>query len=340
VLTAVAGAIFQRRDPPSRKGSARWREAAPLSPTGPDEPTTIGRLTHSPPSTTDAQDPPEMSAFAAVSHEPSLSLGRAVGTLAAVCAATIALGASPAAAACGQTTQVNARRAVGPGPPPLAVGDSVLYAAAPTLADYGFESNAMVCRTMAQGIDWLLSEGRPLPSLVVVALGTNGTVSSQQIDELLRIIGPNRTLALVTPHHGISAGVPDLFRSAAHRHPHQILLLDWDRVSAGHPDWFAPDGIHLGGAAGIAAYAYLIASTLIASPATTAPATNAPGTTSTRSTPVSPSKPKPTAPAPRRPKGKPSGSARRPHAQIPIDSLVRPSLVLVAAVLRVETFAW
>ena len=77
---------------------------------------------------------------------------------------------------------------------------------------------------MAQGIAWLLANGRPLPSLVVVALGTNGTVSSEQIDELLRIVGPNRTLALVTPHHGISAGVPDLFRAAAQQDPHQILF--------------------------------------------------------------------------------------------------------------------
>ena len=260
----------------------------------------------------------------------------------AICAATAALGVSPAAAACGQTTQVNARRAIGPGSPPLAVGDSVLYAAAPTLADDGFESNAMVCRTMAQGIDWLLSNGRPLPSLVVAALGTNGTVSSQQIEELLRILGPDRTLALVTPHHGISPGVPDLFRAAASQHPKQIVLLDWDRVSARHPDWFAPDGIHLGGAAGIAAYAHLIASALVTSSTTTAPTTNAPGTTSTRSTPRSPPKPKPkpTAPPPRRPVRKPSGPARPATAPVPVNSLVGPALVRMAAVVREVTFGW
>ena len=279
-----------------------------------------------------------MSAFAAVSHGSSLSLGRVASAVAAICAATAALGVSPAAAACGQTTQVNARRAIGPGPPPLAVGDSVLYAAAPTLADYGFESNAMVCRTMAQGIDWLLSNGRSLPSQVVVALGTNGTVSSQQIDELLRIVGPNRTLALVTPHHGISAGVPDLFRAAARQHPQQLLLLDWDRLSAGHPDWFAPDGIHLGGAAGIAAYANLIASALVASPATTAPATNAAGTTSTHSTPPSPPKTQTTAPAPAGPKPKPSASAPPAAAPIPLDSVVEPVLGLVTAVVRLVMF--
>jgi cell division septation protein DedD len=254
--------------------------------------------------------------------------------LAVVCAATAALGAAPAAAACGQTTQTKPRHAIGLGPPPLAVGDSVLYAAAPTLANDGFESNAMVCRTMAQGIAWLLANGRPLPSLVVVALGTNGTVSSEQIDELLRIVGPNRTLALVTPHHGISAGVADLFRVAAQQHPDQILLLDWDRLSAGHSDWFAPDGIHLGGAAGIAAYAHLIASALVGSPATASPATTAPATTSTASTPKSP---KPAAPTPSAPNSKSSSSAQLTRKLIPIEGLAWS--VLLAAVVRAVTFS-
>jgi cell division septation protein DedD len=274
----------------------------------------------------------EMSAFAAVSHQSSLSVGRAACALAVICAAA-GLGAPPAAAACGQTTQVNPERALGPGPPPLAVGDSVLYAVAPTLAGDGFESNAMVCRTMAQGIDWLLARRRPLPSLVVVALGTNGTVSSGQVDELLRIVGPNRTLALVTPHHGVSAGVPGLFRAAARHYPGEILLLDWDRLSAAHTDWFAPDGIHLGGAAGIAAYAHLIASALVASPANIQPPTGAPATTGTASTPKPPSKVKPAAPAT-------PASARKPSSSRQLISIHGLAWsVLLAAVVRAVTFS-
>ena len=275
-----------------------------------------------------------MSAFAAVSHESWLSRCRVVCAVAVICAAWASLGAAAAEAACGQTTQVNPHHAIGPGAPPLAVGDSVLYAAAATLSDDGFESNAMVCRTMAQGIDWLLGNGRPLPSLVVVALGTNGTVSSEQIDELLRIVGSNRTLALVTPHHGVSVGVPDLFRAAAREHPHEILLLDWDRLSAGHRDWFAPDGIHLGGAAGIAAYAHLIASAVLASPAINAP--TAPTTRSKGSTPKPPSALKPVA-APPAPKRKRSNPAALGRQLIPIHGLAWS--VLLAAVVRAVTFS-
>lgn len=143
----------------------------------------------------------------------------------------------------------------------------MLYDAAGALSYYGFETNAMVCRTMAQGIVWLDDHAQRLPALVVVALGTNGGVTVGQIDQLLTIVGPRRTLAMVTPHHGNYAYVPGLIRSAAQQHPGRILLLDWDRLSADHSDWFAPDGIHLGGAAGIDAFARVVAGALLATPA-------------------------------------------------------------------------
>jgi hypothetical protein len=203
----------------------------------------------------------------------------------------LAIFAVPSASAqCGQTTNVSPRQSLGLGAPPLAIGDSVLYDAADALSSYGFQTNAMVCRTMAQGIVWLQDHAASLPVLVVVALGTNGAVTNEQIDELLSIVGPNRQLAMVTPHDGNYAYVPGLIRSAARAHP-QIVVLDWDRLSAGHPDWFAPDGIHLGSAAGIDAFARLVASSLEAAP-TSAPSTLGPQTIGTPRT-IQPSSPPP-----------------------------------------------
>jgi hypothetical protein len=37
-------------------------------------------------------------------------------------------------------------------------------------------------------------------------------------------------------------------------------VLDWVARSTGHPDWFAPDGVHLASKAGIKAYTDLIRS--------------------------------------------------------------------------------
>jgi hypothetical protein len=222
----------------------------------------------------------------------------------------------PADAQCGQTTSVSPRRSFGPGPPPLAVGDSVLYDAAGVLSEYGFASNAMVCRTMAQGIDLLRARQGSLPFLVVAALGTNGAVTSGQIDELLTILGPNRLLALVTPRHGDYAYVPGLMRTVARQRPGRIVVLDWDRLSVGHPDWFAPDGIHLGGTAGIDAFARLVASSLLTSPARLAPATS--GSQSTLPPP-------PPTPSEQRPRLK-SASPRRQVPASPAKPTVRTRL--------------
>jgi hypothetical protein len=209
----------------------------------------------------------------------------------------LALPVAPAGAQCGETTNVSPRVAVGPGPPPLAVGDSVLYDAAQALAGYGFQINAMVCRTMAQGIVYLESRRQNLPGLVVVALGTNGAVTTQQIDRLLAIVGPNRVLAMVTPHHGNYAYVPGLIRSAGLQHPGRILVLDWDQLSAGHPSWFAPDAIHLGSTAGVSAFARLVASALLATPAgASSPSYVAPAPIQAPHT-IQPSKPKPAPPS-------------------------------------------
>ena len=214
-------------------------------------------------------------------------------------------GAAPASAQCGQTVDVPARHSVLPGAPPLALGDSVLYDAAQPLAADGFHVNAMVCRTMGQGIAYLQPRAASLPQLVIVALGTNGTVRGADVDELLRILGPNRGLALVTPKGGDDPSVPGLYRTLAQRHPGRILVLDWERVSASHADWFAPDGTHLGGSAGIAAFARLLASSLSALPggvasAPAAPAIPAPTTTATATTATpTTAPPTPTSTAPR-----------------------------------------
>jgi hypothetical protein len=193
--------------------------------------------------------------------------------------------AAPAASAqCGETIDLAAQRSAVPGSAPLALGDSVLYDAARPVAAAGFHVNAMVCRTMAQGIVYLQQRAASLPVLVVVALGTNGTVTNSQIETLLHILGPSRGLALVTPKGGDDPSVAGFYRAVAARHRGRIIVLDWERASAGHQDWFAPDGIHLGGAAGIDAFARLVTSALSALPGS--PSAGLPGTTPTTAPPT------------------------------------------------------
>jgi hypothetical protein len=167
-----------------------------------------------------------------------------------------------ARAACGQDYHGAPAHSDVPGGPPLAIGDSVLAGAVPELAQEGFEANGMVCRQMSQGIEMLEARGSDLPHLVVIALGTNGEVTAEQIERILTILGPTRVLALVTPHGSVVPSSPGVIRAAAEAHPERILLLDWGRLASEHPEWLAPDGIHLVGQEGIDGFTQLVASSL------------------------------------------------------------------------------
>ena len=179
------------------------------------------------------------------------------------CALFCSVVAAPAASAqCGQRTTGYPSDWTGGGRPPLVIGDSVLYDAVPTLAHLGFQSDAMVCRQMSQGLALLRQRGATLPHLVVLELGTNGLVSEAYIDEALNILGPARVLVMLTPYHGVTPSDAYTIRSAARLHRGRMMVLDWDRLAGEHPQWLAPDGIHLSGAAGIAGFAKLVASVL------------------------------------------------------------------------------
>jgi hypothetical protein len=173
---------------------------------------------------------------------------------------------SAASAGCGEEFRQAPAGGAAPGSAPLAIGDSVLADVVPQLAQAGFEADGMVCRQMSPGIDILKERRASLPHLVVLALGANGEVTSLQIQEALGILGPSRVLALVTPHGSVVPSDSAVIRAAASEHPGRIILLDWGRLAGEHPEWLAPDGVHLAGSAGIAAFAQLITSALSATP--------------------------------------------------------------------------
>jgi hypothetical protein len=154
-------------------------------------------------------------------------------------------GSAPAAeAACGGVQHFAPTKLRRPGPPPLAVGDSVMLGAAPQLRRRGFEIDVRGCRQMSEGLQ-LLSARKSLPQVVVIALGTNWTVSTSQIRAALRILGPNRVLGLVTPPEvgGVASSDQRVMRAAGRRWRLRVKVLDWVAYSSGHAwTW---DGMHL-----------------------------------------------------------------------------------------------
>lgn len=173
-----------------------------------------------------------------------------------------AIVAAPASAQCGERTTGYPSRWTGGGPPPLVIGDSVLYEVVPLLTRLGFQADAMVCRQVSQGLALLAQRGSSLPHLVIFELGTNGLLTEADIDAALRLLGPHRLLGLITPHNGVVPSDDATIMHAQRLHSAQILVLDWNHLAGDHPDWFAGDGIHLAGAAGIDAFAQMVATLL------------------------------------------------------------------------------
>jgi hypothetical protein len=157
-------------------------------------------------------------------------------------------------------------------PPPLALGDSIMLGAFDSLRARGFEVDVRGCRQMSEGLSVLRARKQSLPRFVVVALGTNWTVTLDQVRQALRIVGRERVLGLVTPREvgGVRSSDQAVMREAGQRWPYRVRVIDWVRRSVGHSDWFYSDGLHLK-PKGARAMARLVREALSAAPAPSDP---------------------------------------------------------------------
>jgi lysophospholipase L1-like esterase len=130
-----------------------------------------------------------------------------------------------------------------------AVGDSVMVASTPALEQAlpGIEINAMVGRQFSTGLQIIamLKAAGQLRPLVVVGLGTNGTVTSAEISQLFTEIGPDRRLVLVNTYEARpwEQEVNSTLAAAAADHP-GVVLADWFTAIEHRTYLLWPDGIH------------------------------------------------------------------------------------------------
>jgi len=143
----------------------------------------------------------------------------------------------------------------------VAVGDSVLLGAKGALlsAMPGIRIDAKVARqfnSLLSVASWYVSQGY-VQGPLVVHLGTNGTFTDGDLDQLVKAAG-DRKLILVNAK--VNRPWQDLvngrIQSASERHP-GITVIDWHSEASAHPEWFVGDGTHLR-PAGAAALADLI----------------------------------------------------------------------------------
>jgi peptidoglycan/LPS O-acetylase OafA/YrhL len=135
-------------------------------------------------------------------------------------------------------------------PKVLAIGDSVMLGAKRALeADIpGIAVDAAVSRQFSQALSvmsYYKSKGL-IPPVVVIHLGTNGTISNQNFDEMMQLIGPGHQVYFLT------ARVPRLWETEVNNSIHAGVqrwknahVLEWRDYSGCHDNWFVNDGFHL-----------------------------------------------------------------------------------------------
>ena len=137
-----------------------------------------------------------------------------------------------------------------PGTRVLAIGDSVMLGAAYQLGGTlgSVEIDAAVGRQSASAVSVLNAyrSGGGLPSVVIIDIGNNGTLTPRQIDSVMEALEGVAKVVFVTVRvdrpweEGNNANIWD----ARSRHPN-ISIADWHAASTGHAEYFQGDGIHL-----------------------------------------------------------------------------------------------
>ncbi len=131
----------------------------------------------------------------------------------------------------------------------IAIGDSVMLASAPELAQAmpGIYVNAAVSRAMIAGIVIVqgLAADHRLRPVLIVGLGTNGPITLDQISQLRTAIGPSRWLLLINTFEARSweAEVNATVKAAARRYPN-VAMINWHNAIEHHTNLLWSDGIH------------------------------------------------------------------------------------------------
>jgi peptidoglycan/LPS O-acetylase OafA/YrhL len=131
----------------------------------------------------------------------------------------------------------------------LALGDSVMLGAAPQLTEQGFIVDAKESRQFDSGADVAVSlrdQGR-LGDVVVVHLGTNGTIDQADLNRMLDALSgvPQVLLVTLAVDREWIPGNNAMIYDALATYPN-TQLLDWAGLAPACPgDCFASDGFHL-----------------------------------------------------------------------------------------------
>lgn len=143
----------------------------------------------------------------------------------------------------------------------FALGDSVMLGARTALRARGFSVDAEQSRQAYTGPAELRRLGGSLPENVVVHLGTNGTFPLSTCKAMVKAVGVERNIFLVTVHvpRSWTKGNNQVIRQCAAAYPDgRVTVVDWNWAASRHPGWLYADHTHLT-ASGARGYARVIA---------------------------------------------------------------------------------
>ena len=167
------------------------------------------------------------------------------------------------------TTTTTTTKSATAAPPPIggqvtAVGDSVIIDIQPNLeADIpGVSVDGRVSRQFESGIAVVQADraAGTLGSVLVIELGTNGTVTSDNVDAMMQAAAGVKRVVFVNVDVPRSWEASDnaVLAAGVARYPGVAVLADWYSLSSPHPEWFTADQVHLN-PTGASAMATLIA---------------------------------------------------------------------------------
>lgn len=130
-----------------------------------------------------------------------------------------------------------------------AIGDSVMLDIAPSLQESlpSTVVDAKVGEQVYDGIDSLdsLKQSNQLGDVVIVVLGMNGSISDEQVDQVMKIVGKRDVYWVNNRAEGRAWIEPNnqVLNQQAGKHKN-LHIVDWYNCSNDKPNWFAEDGTH------------------------------------------------------------------------------------------------
>lgn len=123
-----------------------------------------------------------------------------------------------------------------------------MFGAAGSLESYGLTVDALENRQFADAVDFLpLAVAELHPAVVVIHLGTNGTIDAHDLNFVMTALGDVPTVVVLTDYiqRPWQATNNDLLEVLPASHPN-VVVLDWAALAPACPgDCCATDGFHL-----------------------------------------------------------------------------------------------